>query len=35
MAGLDIVMIAGDEGNFKITTREDLKRFRQMIGEHI
>jgi len=27
-AGLDIVMIDGDEGNFKITTREDLERFR-------
>ena len=33
--GMDIVMIPGEEGNFKITTREDLKRFRQMIGEHI
>lgn len=30
MAGLDIVMIPGDEGNFKITTREDLERFRKM-----
>lgn len=32
IAGLDIVMIAGDEGNFKITTQEDLQRFRQKIG---
>lgn len=30
MAGLDIVMIPGDEGNFKITTKEDLERFRKM-----
>ena len=30
MAGMDIVMIPGDEGNFKITTREDLERFRQL-----
>lgn len=31
MAGLDIVMIDGDEENFKITTEEDLNRFRQKI----
>lgn len=31
MAGLDIAMIAGDEENFKITTQEDLDRFRQKI----
>lgn len=31
IAGLDIVMVAGDEGNYKITTQEDLKRFRQQI----
>jgi 2-C-methyl-D-erythritol 4-phosphate cytidylyltransferase len=30
MAGLDIVMIAGDEGNYKITTREDLERFQNV-----
>ena len=29
--GMDIVMIPGDEGNFKITTRADLERFRGMI----
>ena len=27
LAGLDIVMVAGDEGNFKITTKQDLERF--------
>ena len=26
-AGLDIVMVPGDENNFKITTRQDLSRF--------
>lgn len=30
MAGMDIAMVPGDEGNFKITTREDLERFRGM-----
>lgn len=33
MAGLDVVMIPGDEGNFKITTRADLERFEQLIEE--
>lgn len=28
LAGLDVVMIPGDENNFKITTKEDLDRFR-------
>lgn len=32
MAGMDIVMIAGDENNFKITTQADLDRFCSMIG---
>lgn len=32
MAGLDIVMIDGDEENFKITTAQDLERFRQKIS---
>lgn len=27
MAGMDIAMIPGDEGNFKITTKADLERF--------
>lgn len=35
MAGLDIVMIAGDEENFKITTQGDLERFRQKITERL
>ena len=30
LAGMDIVMISGDEKNFKITTDEDMKRFRNM-----
>ena len=30
LAGLDVVMIRGDEHNFKITTTEDLERFRQI-----
>lgn len=33
MAGLDIAMIPGDERNFKITTKEDLERFREMVRE--
>ena len=32
MAGLDIAMISGDEGNFKITTPEDLERFREIVS---
>ena len=31
LAGMDVVMIPGDEGNFKITTKEDLERFREMV----
>ncbi|TCL58113.1 2-C-methyl-D-erythritol 4-phosphate cytidylyltransferase [Kineothrix alysoides] len=31
LAGMDIVMIDGDEENFKITTKKDLERFRQKI----
>ena len=31
MAVLDMIMIAGDEDNFKITTKEDLERFRELI----
>ena len=31
MAGMDIAMIPGDEGNFKITTQADLERFRALI----
>lgn len=33
MAGMDIAMIPGDEGNFKITTRADLERFRRKVSE--
>lgn len=29
MAGMDIVMIPGDENNYKITTKADLERFRK------
>lgn len=32
LAGLDIAMIHGDESNFKITTRDDLLRFEEMIS---
>lgn len=32
LMGMDIVMVPGDERNFKITTREDLDRFRGIIG---
>lgn len=31
MAGMDIVMISGDEKNFKITTRADLERFQDIV----
>lgn len=34
MDGMDIVMIPGDEGNFKITTRADLERFRKTAKEY-
>lgn len=33
LAGMDIAMIEGDENNFKITTKADLERFQQIIGE--
>ena len=29
--GMDIVMIPGDEGNFKITTAGDLERFQEIV----
>ncbi len=32
-AGMDIAIIPGDEGNFKITTNADLKRFEQILRE--
>lgn len=31
LAGMDVVMVEGEEDNFKITTREDLERFRQKL----
>ena len=31
MAGMDIVMIPGDENNFKITTKADLEKFKTII----
>lgn len=31
LAGLDVVMIPGDEGNFKVTTKADLERFRSIV----
>lgn len=31
MAGMDIVMILGDENNYKITTKTDMKRFTEMM----
>lgn len=34
MAGLDIAMIPGDEGNFKITTAADLERFREVLAKN-
>lgn len=34
LAGMDVVMIPGDEGNFKITTRQDLRRFQERYFEH-
>lgn len=33
LAGLDIVMIPGEEKNYKITTRADLRRFEQELRE--
>lgn len=31
LAGMDVAMIPGDRGNFKITTREDLEHYRQIV----
>lgn len=33
LAGLDVVMIEGDEKNFKITTMTDLERFREIVAK--
>ena len=32
MAGMDIVMIDGEERNYKITTQADLEKFQRMAG---
>ena len=32
LAGMDVIMIDGDERNFKITTQEDLHKFRNLIA---
>ena len=31
LAGLDVVMIPGDEGNFKVTTKADLERLEEVL----
>lgn len=33
LAGMNIAMVPGDEGNFKITTKEDLNRFLDIIDK--
>ena len=32
LAGMDIALVPSDEGNFEITTEEDLERFRQSLN---
>ncbi|MBD5509222.1 MAG: 2-C-methyl-D-erythritol 4-phosphate cytidylyltransferase [Lachnospiraceae bacterium] len=32
LSGMDIAMIPGDEGNFKITTKADLERFQEILS---
>lgn len=32
LAGLDVVLIPGDEGNFKVTTKEDLERMKELVS---
>lgn len=32
IAGMDVAMFAGDENNFKITTKADLQRYREIVG---
>ena len=34
MDGMDIAMIPGDEGNFKITTKADIENFRRIVSSH-
>lgn len=33
IAGMDVACISGDESNFKITTKEDLERFEQLMAQ--
>jgi 2-C-methyl-D-erythritol 4-phosphate cytidylyltransferase len=33
LAGMDIALADGEEMNFKITTQQDLQRFRDLMGE--
>lgn len=33
MAGMDVCYIAGDERNFKVTTKEDLERFSRIVSD--
>lgn len=35
LAGLDVALVPGDEGNFKITTRSDLERFEGLVSRRI
>ena len=35
LAGMDIIMIPGDEGNFKITTNADMERFQELCGMEV
>ena len=35
LAGMDIAMFPGDEGNFKITTQADLERFQKIIAKNV
>lgn len=32
LAGMDVIMIDGDEKNFKITTQQDLRRFQEIVA---
>ena len=33
LAGMDVIMIDGDEKNFKITTKQDLRRFQEIMAD--
>lgn len=35
LAGMDIAMFPGDEGNFKITTQADLERFQRILAQNV